>query len=95
MTVYKKPFLYLVTGLAALLFFLPCAVFAAPPITSEIRRDISKTMDAEKSIQNLKSEWKDESRNLADRLELLEQEAAALETKLERQTLRLSLEKKK
>ncbi len=91
----KTPFLSVFVGLTALLCFTPGAVFSAPPITSEIRSNISKTMDAEKRIQKLKTEWKDESRDLADQLEQLEQEAAVLEKELERQTLRLSLEERK
>ncbi len=91
----KTSFLKLFIGLIALLCFMPGAASAAPPITSKIRKDISKTMDAEKRTQNLKAEWKDESRDLADQLEQLEEEAATLKKELKKLTLRLSLEKRK
>ncbi|WP_242637464.1 DUF3450 domain-containing protein [Desulfobacter hydrogenophilus] len=86
---------FLSAGLAALLFFTPCAAIAAASVTGEIRTDISKTMDTEKHVQNMKTNWKDEARELADRLELLEKEAVDLENYLKKQNLRLTLEEKK
>lgn len=94
-TVPKKIPLFLSAGLTALLFLTPCAAISAASVTGEIRRDISKTMDAEKHVQDMKTNWKNEAGELADRLERLEKEAADLENYLKKQNLRLALEEKK
>ena len=73
----------------------PDLAFGETPSGTVIRDDISKTMDVDKNVQQMKTEWSMESRDLSDKLDMLTHQADDLEKTLEGLILRQRLEEEK
>lgn len=92
--VVKNLWLFVMAGLL-LGVWEPGVVSGETPAGNVIRNDISKTINVDKKIQSMKTEWSQESKDLTDRLDHLTREAENLEQTLEGLILRQGIEEQK
>ncbi|MCG8632419.1 MAG: DUF3450 domain-containing protein [Desulfobacterales bacterium] len=92
---YRSNCIITLAGILGLLLIPLGTVLAEKPISTAIRDDISRTMAVDKKVQDMKAGWSEQSKEMTDKLERLEQEAEHLEKKLEKINLRLTLEENK
>lgn len=76
-----------------LAFLIPFSVSAQQtPLPTKIRDDLGQTIQVEKNVQEMKTQWSDQSKAMADELAALDARAAELEKRVEKLDLRLGLE---
>ena len=62
------------------------------PLSKTIRDDIGQVITVEKDVQDIKKNWSEQSKTMGDQLQSLETRESDLEKRLEKMTLRLTLE---
>ncbi|WP_020589611.1 DUF3450 domain-containing protein [Desulfobacter curvatus] len=62
------------------------------PLSATIREDLGQVIKVEKDVQNMKKDWSERSKSIADQLQILETRESELENRLEKMDLRLKLE---
>lgn len=74
-------------------FFSASAAHAGEkPLSITIRENLGQVIRVEKDIQNMRNNWPEQSKTMADQLQALETQASELEKHLEKMDLRLKLE---
>ena len=73
--------------------FLENAAHAAEkPLSTTIREDLGQAIKVDKDVQNMRMGWSEQSKRMADELQILEARASRLERRREKIALRLKLE---
>ena len=90
---YRFNWIIVLLVLLSLSFFPEKGVYAEEKLLSKtIRDDIGQVITVEKDVQDIKKNWSEQSKTMGDQLQSLETRESDLEKRLEKMTLRLTLE---